>query len=93
MNSQQTLVPPPETDPLVPENTSAEMPESGRYATPDWANIGWVVAIHLGVLAAPFCFTWTGLFTCMFLGWLTGGIGICLAAGALVDAAVLHRDV
>ncbi|WP_417391079.1 acyl-CoA desaturase [Gimesia sp.] len=83
MNSQQTLAPFPETDKLLPENAAAETPQPessqpDRYATPDWANIGWVVAIHLGLLAAPFYFTWTGLLTCVFLGWLTGCIGICM---------------
>jgi stearoyl-CoA desaturase (delta-9 desaturase) len=44
----------------------------------DIANIFWLVALHLGVLAAPFTFSWEGLGLMFFLGWTTGGLGICL---------------
>jgi stearoyl-CoA desaturase (delta-9 desaturase) len=47
-------------------------------AGPDWANIFWIVVLHLGVLAAPWTFTWPGLALFLVMGWLTGGIGICL---------------
>jgi stearoyl-CoA desaturase (delta-9 desaturase) len=35
-----------------------------------------IVAIHLGVLLAPFTFTWTGLITCVVMIFLTGALGI-----------------
>ena len=38
----------------------------------------WTGVIHAGALAAPFCFTWKGLLMMVVLGWLTGGLGICL---------------
>jgi len=44
----------------------------------DWAVVIWTVVIHLGVLAAPFTFTWAGLAVWFALAWLTGSIGICL---------------
>ncbi|QDT94945.1 acyl-CoA desaturase [Gimesia aquarii] len=78
MNSQQTAAPLVETDDANLKNESTESVQPGKYSAWDWATIGWVVMIHLGLLAAPFYFTWTGLFTCLFLGWLTGGIGICM---------------
>lgn len=40
--------------------------------------IVWIVAMHVGVLAAPFTFTWPAFFLFVFLSWLTGGIGITL---------------
>jgi len=48
-----------------------------------WGNVDWVVtsfllAVHVGCLAAPFFFTWTGLAVCVALHWLTCSIGICL---------------
>lgn len=43
-----------------------------------WGIFGWIVLLHLGVLAAPFTFTWQGLVALVVLHWFTGGIGICL---------------
>lgn len=48
-----------------------------------WNNVDWVVSIfligvHLGALAAPFFFSWTGLAVCVAFHWLTCSIGICL---------------
>ncbi len=40
--------------------------------------IAWIVIMHLGVLAAPFNFTWPAFILFVFLSWLTGGIGITL---------------
>jgi fatty-acid desaturase len=44
----------------------------------DWVNVGWFGAIHLGVLFAPWTFTWTGLWLALGLWWLAGSIGICM---------------
>jgi stearoyl-CoA desaturase (delta-9 desaturase) len=44
----------------------------------EWGTIFWVGLLHLGALAAPFFFTWKGLFLLVALGWITGCIGICL---------------
>lgn len=78
MNSQQTAAPRVETDNLTSEESAETVPADAAEARLDWPVIGWIAVIHLGLLAAPFYFTWTGLFTCLFLGWLTGGIGICM---------------
>lgn len=43
-----------------------------------WPIVGWLVLIHVGLLAAPFTFTWQALVLTLGLHWLTGGIGICL---------------
>lgn len=44
----------------------------------DWPPTIWLTALHIGALAAPFYFTWKGLFLMMFLWWVTGSLGICL---------------
>ncbi|WP_339732796.1 fatty acid desaturase [uncultured Gimesia sp.] len=77
MNSQQTAAPHVETDNLTSEEPTETAPANADSRV-DWAVIGWIAVIHLGLLAAPFYFTWTGLITCLILGWLTGGIGICM---------------
>lgn len=38
----------------------------------------YMVILHLGALAAPFCFTWSALLVFFFLWWLTGCLGITL---------------
>jgi stearoyl-CoA desaturase (delta-9 desaturase) len=44
----------------------------------DWVVLGWMIAMHVGCLAAPFYFTWPALGVAVVLHWLTGSIGICL---------------
>ena len=44
----------------------------------DWPVVGWLVVLHAGGFAAPFCFTWIGLLAFCVLSWMTGGVGICL---------------
>jgi stearoyl-CoA desaturase (delta-9 desaturase) len=55
-----------------------------------WASVLWIGAIHLGALLAfiPAYFSWSGLAVCLFLHWLTGGIGICLTYHRLLT----HRS-
>lgn len=53
------------------------------YAGSGWADIDWPVAIwiggiHLAALAAPFCFTWSGLAICLALYYISGSLGVCL---------------
>lgn len=43
-----------------------------------WPTIIWIALIHVGALAAPFCFTWSGLFTGIFLYYFTGCVGVTL---------------
>jgi len=44
----------------------------------DWVVLTWVTLMHLGALAGFFTFSWKAFFVCLFLWWLTGGVGICL---------------
>jgi stearoyl-CoA desaturase (delta-9 desaturase) len=48
-----------------------------------WKNVDWTVAVfltfvHLGAIAAPFFFSWSGLAAFFLLHWLTASIGVCL---------------
>ena len=67
-----------------------------RFPHPlDWVNFFWIGILHLGLLAAPFTFSWQGLGVMLFLYWLTGGIGICLGYHRLLShrSFVTHRPV
>jgi len=44
----------------------------------EWPVASWLIVVHLGALVAPFFFTWQGVVVTLLLGWLTGGVGICL---------------
>lgn len=44
----------------------------------NWAAAIWLLAIHLGAVAAPWTFSWSGLVLVFVLHWICGGIGICL---------------
>ncbi len=44
-------------------------------------NIGpaiWLIALHVLALAAPFCFSWSGLVLAVVFHWMAGSLGICL---------------
>ncbi len=51
----------------------------------DWAAATWIGLVHLGALAAPFTFSWTGLAVMLVMYFLTGCIGICLGYHRLLS--------
>ncbi len=67
--------------------TTTTRPESAGIA---WGPVLWVTGLHLGALLAfvPAYFTWQALAVCVFLHWLTGGIGICMTYHRLL----VHRS-
>ncbi|MCA9071717.1 MAG: fatty acid desaturase, partial [Planctomycetaceae bacterium] len=44
----------------------------------EWPATIWIGLIHVGALAAPFCFSWQGLGIAVVLSWVMGSLGICL---------------
>jgi fatty-acid desaturase len=50
----------------------------GAVSGIDWPVLIWIVGVHLAALAAPFCFSWSGLAICLALYWVTGSLGVCL---------------
>ncbi len=44
----------------------------------EWPATIWLAFVHLGALAAPFCFSWQGLGVAAVLSWTMGSLGICL---------------
>ncbi|MCA9189605.1 MAG: fatty acid desaturase [Planctomycetales bacterium] len=66
-----------DSKPSVAEHETQEV--RARY--PDgisWVTVFWIGLLHVGALAAPWTFSWSGLAVMFVLYWLTGGIGICL---------------
>lgn len=53
-----------------------------------WESAIWIAVVHLGAIAAPWTFSWQGLGVMLFMYWLTGGIGVCLAFHRLLS----HRS-
>jgi fatty-acid desaturase len=67
--------------------TTTTRPESAGIS---WGPVLWVSGLHLGALLAfvPAYFTWQAVAVCVFLHWLTGGIGICMTYHRLL----VHRS-
>lgn len=53
-----------------------------------WGAAGWIAVVHVGALAAPWTFSWSGLGVMLFMYWLTGGVGVCLTFHRLLS----HRS-
>ena len=53
----------------------------------EWSAVIWIGFLHVGALAAPFCFTWKGLALFVILSWVTGCLGICLGFHRLLTHA------
>ncbi len=43
-----------------------------------WVVAGWILAMHVGAVLAPFYFTWQALAVTLVLHWLTCSIGVCM---------------
>ena len=65
-------VDPEDRDPVDPEDRD---PWSRGI---DWPVAIWIGAVHVGLVFAPFFFTWKAVAVMVVLHWLTGGIGVCL---------------
>ena len=89
--------------PVVDMNSTTAMPrpfrgrptsdrpgeKPGRWSNGlDWISVFWIGMIHVGALAAPFFFTWKGLLVFLVLGWVSGGLGVCLGYHRLLT----HRS-
>lgn len=59
-----------------------------RWRDLDWPVVIGVSLMHLGALAAPFTFSWSGLIVFLVLAWLTGIVGITLCYHRLLT----HRS-
>lgn len=53
-----------------------------------WDILLGIAILHLGLLFAPFTFTWKGFWVFFALQWITGGLGICLCFHRLLT----HRS-
>jgi fatty-acid desaturase len=62
----------------VKSGSSKAQPKVPEVYTIQWGASIWLVALHIGALAAPWTFTWSGLALLFLLHWMTGSLGICL---------------
>jgi len=53
-------------------------PSRMQWKNVSWVVLSWMLAMHIGALAAPFFFTWQALAVTLVLHWFTCSIGICL---------------
>jgi stearoyl-CoA desaturase (delta-9 desaturase) len=53
----------------------------------EWPAVLWIGFLHVGALAAPFYFTWTGVMLAAIMSWVTGSLGICLGFHRLLTHA------
>ncbi len=78
----------PKANPTVHDEIQS-LPSSGRGQRPQpqpeaekheicWAPTIWLALVHIGALAAPWTFSWSGLALVIFLHWVTGSVGVCL---------------
>ncbi|MCL4201021.1 MAG: fatty acid desaturase [Pirellulaceae bacterium] len=44
----------------------------------DWPVVAWIGLAHVGMLAAPWFFTWKALALFAILAWVTGSLGVCM---------------
>ena len=80
---------PDERRPTDEAETVEDSVKSERIAAGlDLPIVAWLAVAHLGVLAAPFFFSWQGLAVAVALYWLTGSVGICLGFHRLLT----HRS-
>ena len=42
----------------------------------NWITSSFMIAFHIGAVAALFMFTWPAFFTALFLYWMAGSFGI-----------------
>src|SRR3954468_23791672 len=62
-------------DRLIIESLS---PKRLSWKTLDPGVFWWMLAMHAGVLLAPFYFSWSAVAAALVLHWLTASVGICL---------------
>ena len=60
-------------------------PSRLTWENADWIVVGWMTAVHVGALAAPFFFSWTAVFAALAMHWLTISIGIGLCYHRLLS--------
>lgn len=66
---------------------SSGRPNVAKANNINWAATVWLLAIHVGAIAAPWTFSWSGLAIVIFMHWVCGGVGICLGYHRLLTHA------
>ena len=86
--TSQTLELVTEDTATVSEENKVSFRKPADKSTITWPVALFLVAVHIIALGAFFTFSWKALFLCLFLHWVTGGLGITLAYHRLLT----HRS-
>ena len=86
--TSQTLELVTEDTAKVSEENKVSFRKPADKSTITWPVALFLVAVHIIALGAFFTFSWKALFICLFLHWVTGGLGITLAYHRLLT----HRS-
>ena len=72
-----TLVAP---SPELHHEPAVEAAQSRRHFAEgvDWPVVAWIGLAHVGLLAAPWFFTWKALGLFVVLSWVTASLGVCM---------------
>lgn len=69
-------------------NSKSEAYTSSKNREIAWPAFLFIVGVHIAALAGFWTFTWPALFLCLFMHWVTGGVGITLGFHRLLT----HRS-
>ena len=67
---------------------SSIIPSSSQKHVVDWPVASFIIGVHIVALLGIFTFSWKALLVCLFLNWVTGGVGITLGYHRLLT----HRS-
>ena len=83
----ECLISPDAPEPLQEVNSGDAELASGSIQKPglNIAATVWITVVHLGVLAAPWTFSWAGIGLMLVMYFLTGCVGICLGYHRLLS--------
>ncbi len=77
------------TEKASADSRSPPADQPGRWSNGlEWPTVIWIGLVHVGALAAPWCFTFKGLGLAIVLVWMTGALGVCMGYHRLLT----HRS-
>ena len=77
-NSSTAVLAPKRSKPRRKPEIKQQTPRDRWADGIDWPVVAWISLAHVGLVLAPFYFTWKALGLCAVLVWLTGSVGVCM---------------
>ena len=94
LNAEITDVDPATSTAGTAPDTAGTAPKpvpEGRWSQGlEWPAVLWLGMLHVGALAAPFCFTWQGLAVALVMSFVTGCLGVTLGYHRLLTHSSLE---